>query len=795
MTADADSSAVVEATTSFLEDHGEEPLEVVLKADSASETWTFDDVGIDSGTFGELVSRGIVEKVDGAYQLADPASVRAIVSGDTVPTASDSDEPRDWFGSIELGIWGDRRALGGLFGALVALFLLRITQFRSVFQGEYVVSPGNDAYHYRYWTETLLAESSGSFEPGLLANMPSGTLSRPLTHAMNWLFAVALGGDQWAASMVAAWLPVVATLVLGVVIYATAVVLTRDVRVGIASVLFFAVTPIHAVYTGVGFLEHRLHQYLWLGVTLLTLTWLAVDSQRRLEAGGSEALREQLWAPQTWLVVGVLGIAVVFSTHSWAGSPLLLLPLALYIGVRAAVDVRAGVSPLLTNAPVIVGVAIGAVLSAGLHLSWGWQENFIAFTPALIVLGALAVGGLGELWRRYSLPPVGLIGVQAVGALFGIVVARLLVPDVYARIQSRADDLLLREGFTESVSLFSTELAVILGPLAQLGLGFYLGVAVLGWVVLITIRRHEPAWLLFAVYVPYIIVLAAIQARFAAQLAIVISILAGLGFVYLLSAIDLARRPRVFGDTTTDSSRPLATDGGQPHIALPDRRQTAYILAIGLLICGFSLIYVPALSAQTTHSEAQLEAALVLEDHSQEFDREWRDNAAFSSFGTNRMYNYFISGESRDYRYVDSMYGDFVMEDDPDGWVDTFDGRFGYMIANEDDGLPPERFGIDGERSLEHYQLLYLSDDGELGAFAIVEGATIVGEGEPGESVTVATEVDVDGHSFAYERTVDVGEDGEFSVTVPYPGEYTVGEDSLEVSEEDVENGETVRLE
>lgn len=40
-----------------------------------------------------------------------------------------------------------------------------------------------------------------------------------------------------------------------------------------------------------------------------------------------------------------------------------------------------------------------------------------------------------------------------------------------------------------------------------------------------------------------------------------------------------------------------------------------------------------------------------------------------------------------------------------------------------------------------------------------------------------------------------VDDDGELSVTVPYPGEYTVGDETLEVSASAVETGETVALE
>ncbi|SFC59901.1 hypothetical protein SAMN05444422_111119 [Halobiforma haloterrestris] len=107
---------------------------------------------------------------------------------------------------------------------------------------------------------------------------------RPATHATNWFFTELLGGGQGAADTVAAWLPVVASVALGLLIYKLAVLLTRDVRVGVASVLVFAVTPVNAVYTSLGFLDHNLHQYFWLGVTLCR--WAGLQS---IFSDGSQA--------------------------------------------------------------------------------------------------------------------------------------------------------------------------------------------------------------------------------------------------------------------------------------------------------------------------------------------------------------------------------------------------------------------------------------------------------------------------------------------------------------------------
>lgn len=778
----------------------ERALEAVLAVDAEHDTWTFDDVDVDSGTFGELVSRGIVAKADGAYRLADPSAVEAALTGAITVENTDDEEAGLSEGIVSrLGAWGDRSALAGLIGALALLFVMRVLNVRSVFQGEYVVSPGNDPYFYRYWVGELLTASDGVTDLGLLANLPDGAASRrPFTHAANWFLAELLGGDQWAADVVAAWLPVVGALALGVVLYCLAVVMTRDVRVGLATVVLFALTPVHAVYSGIGFIEHRLHQYFWLGITLLTLAWLAMDvTRRRSEASSVEAaVRAHLARRSTWVAAASLGLALGISAHTWGGSVLLFVPLSAYVALKVVVDLRDDVPVGRANLPLLGGVGLGGAIAAFLHFSWGWHEPYAGVVPLLVFLGSAGVVALAALWRRTGWPIATLLATQGLIAAFGLVGFRTVRPGDWELLMNRADDLLFREGATETASLFDPELAFVLGPVSQIGVEFYIAVGFVVWALWAVARRYEPAWLLLAVYSVFWLVMAAIQGRFAAHLAISMSVFAGLGFVYLLSWVDLARTPATFdggGET-----RPTTTDGETGAISgvtLPrEARTVAYLFGIGLLVFGLSLVFVPSLAAQTAHSDAQLEAALVIEDHADEHDREWRDNAAFSSMGDNRMYNYFISGESRQYRYVQSMYPQFVADDDPDGWKSTLDGRFGYAIASEERGLSPARLGAGGERTLDHYQLLYLSDDGDLAAFAIVEGATIEGMTASDEPVTVRTGVEVDGAAFTYERDVNVDE-GTFSVTVPYPGEYVVGDESVEVSEEDVESGGTVRVE
>jgi len=822
----------LETVREFLDERsdGETVLEAVLAVDADHGTWTFDDIDLDSGTFGELVSRGIVTKVDGAYQVADPAVVESVLTGEELEETGDDNGLATDFNRF----WNDvdLRALAALFGALLIVAIARMTAYQSVFQNGYIVSPGNDPYYFRYWMENLLEKSSGPADYGVLVEpQHSVAIRRPLAHATNWFIAELLGGGQGAADTVAAWLPIVASVALGLVIYKLTVLLTRDVRVGVASVLAFAVTPIHAVYTGLGFIDHQLHQYFWLGITLLTLTWLAVDLQRRLVHGADPhaSVREHLRTPLTWLAALGFGLSVAAGIHSWGGSPLLLMPLAGYVAFRVAMDARADISPALANLPLLIGLAVGGWLSLALHHRWGWHAEFVATTPMLVLGGAIAVVVLGELWRRVEVHLSGLLALEGVIAAGGLYVFKRLQPDVWAEAMARVDDLFFREGITETLSLFSTEYAVFFGPMYQLGMGFYVALLVLGWVVWRISRRYEPGWLLVGTYAGYLLMLAGIQVRFAGQLAIPLAVLTGLGFVQLLSVVELARTPVPFRDSeeSAGGSRdggPVAADGGEriddsrssseqgsdggrslePSITLPNGRAIGYLLGVGLLVFGLSLIYVPGLTADVTHSEAQVEAMGAIDDHVEAANRTYPANYVLSEWGDNRMYNHFVNGESQGYGYAQRNYGEFRSSSDPDSWYDQFDGRVGYVVVTAVDEDAPaegaqvqllEQYGAgsNGTDGTAHYQALSVDD--EAAAFAVVPGATLEGTGEPGETVRISTAVSVDGESFTYEREKKVGDDGRFAVTVAYPGAYSVGDARLEVSEEDVTNGSTLELE
>ena len=836
-------------TREFLADHPdtEDALAALVERDAADEPWTFAETELDSGRFGELVSRGLAYSVEDGYRLENPAAIRTALetaSEDqaTAPlsatTANQQDSRRsDTSDSLSSNIPRlsmpteiDVVTTTALLGTLLAVAAARLVAAPVVFRNGHVVSPANDTYFFRYWQERLAARANGVFDLGLFADMGGAASTRPLAHATNWWVTVLVGGVD-AAPLVAAWLPVTAAVVLGYVVYRLTRLLAGDVRVALAAVLFYGLAPVNVVYTSVGFLDHQAHQYLWLGLLALGLTALAVDMATRVQRHAGNDTEDHLTAarahatdPKMWAIAAGLAVAVAASAHVYGGSPLTFIPVAAVVGFRVALDVRHDVSPALGNAPLVAGLTGGAALAVAAHQFLGWHETIAAATPVLVAGGALAVVGVGEGWRRTELPVTGLIGIEAVVAVGGLLAYRIVRPETVARFRTRAADLFFREGATETVSLFSSDFSVIFGPLLQLGLGFYFAIAVLAVTTWALVRRYEPAWLVVVCFAWYYTLLATIQVRFAGQLAIFIAPFAGIGLLYLLAAIDITRPATLVGsasagrDPADDSSVRRLVNGGDGDTAvrnrgdavdveasfrvltprLPDSAAGRGYLAVTVaLVLVFNLILVPPLVGQTTHDPAQFDAAQTIDAHADRVDRGYPENFVLSRWGDNRMYNYFVNGESQGYGYARSNHEQLLTAQDPDEWYDRFQGRVGYVVITEQEHSSTtdttytalyegNGVGANGSNSVSHYRLL--AAEGGVRTFVVVPGATIRVINAANETVTATTMVNINGKEHPYMRNATVA-DGTATVQVAYPGTYQVGTSTVTVTDTAVLTG------
>lgn len=828
-------AATTAATRDFLATHpeAEAALTSLLKRDTHDEPWSFDDIQLDSGQFGELVARDLATTVDGGYRLTNPDAIRAGIEAGPAPADSPSVDTGVQTDSQSHSTAADSRlpqllsrvtatplTLLGLVGALLSVAGARLVSAPAVFRQGFVVSPANDAYFFRYWQERLASQADGLFDLTLFANMGGAASTRPAAHAVNWWVTVFLGGADTAPA-VAAWLPVVASVGLGYLIYRFTRLLTGDVRVALAAVLFYGLAPINVVYTSVGFFDHQLHQYFWLGLLIGTLIALGVDvSRRAAQTDVHSALQAHARDPTMWAIALGLAIAVAGSAHSWGGSPLTFVPVASVIGFRVVLDTYHDISPGYANAPLLGGLTLGASLTVAAHLGLGWHESIAVATPALVSGGAIVAVGLGELWRRATVSPLWLLVAECIltiGGLFGYVSLR---PDDLERAQTRLGDLFFREGAREVASLFSPDFAVIFGPLIQLGLGFYFAVAVLGVVTWTLTHRYEPGWLVLACFAWYYTLLATIQVRFAGQLAIVIAPFAGIGLVYLLAVVDIARPVTIFNRSTyhpgsepTGDSKSFRNRGKKrsnekepiTSVALPDgTRMRSYLIVTVALVLVFNLLLVPSLVGQLTHDRAQFDAALTVDDHADQAAREYPENFVLSRWGDNRMYNYFVSGESLGYGYAQRTHDEFLTSANPDRWYEQFQGRVGYLVVTDRTNSPMTNtsyaalytglgLGVNNTPTTGHYQLL--AAEGGVRTFAVVPGATIQLSNSTGDVVTATTTVTIASESgnttHEYTRSATVA-NGTSTIRVAYPGEYTVGNTSVLVTSDDILEGKQI---
>ncbi|AXG09664.1 STT3 domain-containing protein [Haloplanus rubicundus] len=793
-------AGVREATDSFLTDYpeSEEALQSILELDREG-AWTFDEIPLDSGRFGELVSRGIAEQVPEGYRLADQQAVKAALTGEPQVVADSSDSRRPQI-ALPTSATVDSRVVGAILGSLFVVVVLRLLAYPQVFRNGDVVLLGNDPYYYRYWVEHLLTQSSGINELQVLSSLPD-LVSRgePLLVATLWILATLLGGDAGAAGLVLAWYPVLSALVVGLVIYLLGSHLFADRRVGLAAVIMLALIPAHAFRTSLGYADHHAFDYVWLALTMAALVVLS----------DLETLRD--WRP--WVAASGLGIAIAGQTLAWEAGPLLLLPVGIYLVGQSLSALRTESSPLRSGGPLLIGLGVGALLTHVAHQVFTWHTPVVAYAPFLLLLGCLAVLVATELASRTGLAPKYLAGIEFIGLVAGAVILPRVLPAVATGLDRGVDFLLQTEGIAETTSILSGQLGSIFGPALLFGWTLFLALPYLCWLSLRAYRQHTPTVLIPVIYGWFFLLLAIVQLRFAGELAIPIALFAGLGFVHLTSWLDISDEVAYLSSDADSSSPPATNPQAQSSThsfvpTMPDRQTAFALFGAFLLVGSMSFIMVPIKTNQLTIPDDQYQAATWMDEYADQQGWEYPDNYVFSPWGRNRVYNYFVNGESRSYSYAQSNYGAFITATDGDAWYTRLRDRVGFIVTQdplqEDTTFAAQSLqtrlhtqygsGSAAAPGLAHYRAVYVSPDGSVKVFTLVPGARLVGTAPPNSDVSISTTQSVNGHQFTYSRTVEATAGGRYAVTVPYAGTYTVNGNRVDVSTTAIRQNETVSV-
>ncbi|SHH68118.1 STT3 domain-containing protein [Halobaculum gomorrense] len=743
----------------------EPAVESVLEPE---EPWAFEDIDVDSGAFGELVSHDVVTQTDDGYVVADREATRQALAGQV---SEQADEQSPSF-EISLPSLPNTRVLAALAGALAIVFALRVTTFPAVFQGE-VVLTANDPYYYRYWVERMLTDPETT-----LTTVPDGIAKgEPLLVATLWLVSSLLGGTKAVAGQVLAWYPVVSALVTGVFVYLLTVEVTDDRRVGIAAVVFMGTVAGHGLRTSLGFADHHAFDYLWLLLTALGATIVVRD-----------AIDERpLVSTRTLTATTAVTVGVAAQALAWDAGPLLLVPLGVLLAADAVVGVSTDRDPFWSGGPLVLATALAAGLVWVAHTAFGWHTTLVAISPALLTAGGLGVVLAGTLSHRFDVPMPALAGVTIVGVIGGTIAFSTLAPTLWTRVEQSLDTRLFRtDAIAETTGLFGESG----GWLLLIGLLLFVGVPYLLWA---TYRvRDDSRWLVPVVYTWYFFALAAVQVRFVGQLGPFLGIFGGLAFVHFTERVDVARQPTPFG--------------GDPvrNIGTPDRQTVFAVGALFVLLGAFGAVQVPLKSAQLIHTQEQYETTSWMNDHAETHDLEYPQNYVFSAWGANRHYNYFVNGESRSYGYARTNYESFISATDSSAWYNRLTNRAGYVVVTptvvgNDSQLGTRLYREHGSRAngtagLAHYRLGYVSSDEQYKVFTLVPGAVLQGTATPNATVTVETTVEIEGASFTYTRQTTAQPSGTYTLRVAYPGTYRVPNGTVTVNESAVRNGTTVTV-
>ena len=745
----------------------EAPLEDVRAVDARAGTWTFDDVPVDSGAFGELVAAGIVESVGDEYRLADPEAVDRALAGEERGPDPGS---RGFEFDVPLPAV-DRTAAGALAAVLVLLALLRASTYRSVMRDR-VVYTGNDPYAYVYFVEEGLREGWS------LSEIPVGRANQEPLTTVQLLYAAELSGGLGSHGPILAWIPVIVAVLTGVVLYLLVCEITGDRRVALAAVFALAVIPIHATRSSLGFVDHHVFDYFWLVVAAWGLT-----AAFRLETLGVDRA--------TVRAVGLLALGVAGGVLAWWAGTLLLAPIGIAVVVGCAVAVRDDEPFWAPGVATTVGVGLGAAVVLAAHLRLGWHDPLIVAVPIALFVGSALVVAATAAWRYAALPPWLFLVMGPALVVVATVGVRVAAPELWPELE-RELLRLFGVGFEDTVefhSIFSTE---TMGWLFLFGLLLLFSIPYMAWGGY-RVYNGERRWIPVTAYGGFMLVLATLLQRFGGELSPFVAVFAGVGLVHVAAWVDLAR--------------PIGESTGE-NLSLPDRRTTLRLSLVVLLICGLSLLGAPIMANNIAFDDEQYGTAVAIGEHAAAHDHDYPESYVFSPWSWNRMYNYHVSGESRSYGYARSNFGAFRAAEDPDAARELLRrGTSGEYVVTEptEAAYPPESMQVrlhenfgsydDGVDGLAHYRAIHASESGDYKAFRVVPGANVTGGADPGETVRLETGVDVSGASFTYERRVTADDDGSFAVRLAHPGEYAVDGadvDAVTVAEDDVVEGNRV---
>jgi|GEM_PF-993339 len=775
----------------------ESKLRELLEIDKEQDVWEFDDIPLNAGEFGEVVSRGIAVETDTGYQLGNRESIRAVLDGDTsAETDSISVSLDSWISLDRV----EYRWYAVVTAALIFVGIMRVVfVYESVFRNGDIVLHSNDPYAFRFYVESLVESDLSLFSVADLSDLETGELdlsrSSVLFILTLWLGAVLLGGTETAVGIVLAWYPVITAVLTAVLIYLITIRLTADRRTGVVAVLLFATIPAHAYRSVLGMGDHHAYQYLWLALTIYGLVRVLTTSS------DFDPTDLRYWKEQGQLgSVLLVTVGITGQLSSWIAGPLLLAPFAVFVWTFVLFQVRNRDSPAVAVTPILAGVCLSTLMIGIFYFVLEWLQIFHVVTPPLLLCGTLLIAGVGEVavrksWRTRTTVLLSFgVGIL----LFAVAWMHPSVEGAVLKFIGYQSDKLSGQ-IADSMSLLSTRGGIFVNPILEVGFVFYFALPAIYWALSSGYRNRRPEWLVLGIYAAFFIVMSLNQIRFLGYLSLFVAILGATVFMRLADQIDLLTAPSLFDRSDVSSAK---------RVQIPSRTKSLQLLVLLLLFSSAGLLQTPIKQSQLQITDNEYTTAKWMGQHTSANESESSVGYVFSRWGSNRMYNYFVNGRSNKYLFAQRNYGPFVSSERVTVFTQRLEEQGTEFIVTED------LSGDLSERSMQHhlhrnwgsashhidrlgrYRAVYATDDGSHKVFSLVSGATIRWTSSANDSVRVerSNRVTIPGGSFEYYRAVHPVENGVYEVTVPYPGTYTVGNTTVRVNRTTVREGATVHI-
>ncbi len=803
---------VYEETREILEEKSglKSSIEEIYKIDRDKETWTFHDISVDSGVFGELVSRGIIEKKGGRYRLKDRKAVKSAIKKEKKPEKKEHSREKYFSNNIFTRLKDFIGKISNkyyiyflfLFGGFSVLFF-RGYMYKKIFRGGDIVLSGNDPYFYRYLVENNVLENNLI---GVFYNLPRSVENgEPLMVSTLSLFSEVLGGTPKDTGMILAIYPVISALITAIIIYFVTLKTSNDRLIATSSLFIFSVLPTHTLRTSLGFADHHGFDYLWLSITLLGLVLLSEKRYRE-----KHDLKKDLGLKE-FVYISILGVGVSGQTLAWEGGPLLLGVVFVYIFFRGILDLYLGVSPLFSNIPILTGLLVGGIISSIFHIGIGWQKGVVGFFPLILLVLGVSIVGLTEISYRYGFSIVKTVGFVVSVFVFYALVFLFFIPEYIGVFQRNLDVLFGLSGslIYETRPLFSPRDVFL--PIKLIGLFGVISIIYMCYFLIKSFKKQNPRLLCVCIFGLYFLFLSLIQNRFAGQLSLIIPIVMSIGLIDIGQKLKIIKQKPLFRDSKSKKKEGpnksnLEGNSFSGFFDVLDLRSSFLLVVLFLVLGSTNIGYTYVLADDSVIPQNQHSTAKWMESYSERQGWSYPQNYVFSDWDKNRHYNYFVNGQSRSYGFAQNNYNDFIVSSSPKKWYNRLKDRVGFIVMDPfrvKNNYPETMYSRlqqnlgsnNGETpGVGNYRILYINKG--IRVFSLVPGVKINGTENSNTSFYVYTNVSIENvdQKFLYKRKVKTDKKGRYTIQLAHPGIYKIGNKTFEVTEKQILNGEKINI-